>query len=107
MQPDQMNERVVADFNRRLTSHNETQKNLWNYYKELDDLILPDEQVDLYSGIQGRIMTILKSDLEDSNLKSIKTEKLKKVLQTLALMFVQIDELTFKITRALNQRIFA
>lgn len=29
------------------------------------------------------------------------------MLQTLALMFVQIDELTFKITKGLNQRMFA
>ena len=46
----------------------------------MEDLILPDENVDLYSGIQGRIMNILKSDLEDANIKSIKKEKLKKVL---------------------------
>lgn len=59
-------------------------------------MILPDEQIDLYSGIQGRIIKILFADLEDSNVELIQANKLSSVLRPLALMFVQIDELTFK-----------
>ena len=69
-------EQTRIDFNKRLQSHNETQKVLWDYYKEIDDLILPDETVDLYSGIQGRIMNVLKVDIDDSSEPEIGKQKL-------------------------------
>lgn len=34
-------------------------------------MILPDEQIDLYSGITGRIIKILQVDLDDVGLEKI------------------------------------
>ena len=39
--------------------HLNTQMLLWSNYKEIDDMILPDENTDLYTGIQGRIIKVL------------------------------------------------
>ena len=70
-------------------------------------MILPDEQIDLYSGITGRIIKILQVDLDDLNLEKIDSQKLQSVLKPLAMMFVQIDELTFKTQECLSYRTFA
>ena len=54
----------------------------------MDDIILPDESIDLYSEIQSRIKKVLCVDLDDNNIDIIDTNKLKNVLTPLALMMV-------------------
>lgn len=80
---------------------------MWLNYKDMGDMILPDEQIDLYAGIQGRIIKILQADLEDSSVELIQSTKLSFVLKPLAQMFVQIDELTFRTTGELSYRMYA
>jgi hypothetical protein len=61
---------------------------LWSNFKDIEDMILPDESLDIYSGIQTRIIAILQKDLDDLNLEVIDKVKLTNVLRPLALMFV-------------------
>lgn len=48
----------------------------------------------------------MQKDLDDLNLEVIDKVKLTNVLRPLALMFVQIDELTFKMSNGLSYRVF-
>lgn len=63
--PDYQHKKNIEDFTQRLQQHFKLQQVLWNNYKDIGDIILPDESQDLYSGIQGRLMKILQVDLDD------------------------------------------
>lgn len=85
---DAFHQKSVDEFDKRLRKHSQTQINLWNNYKDMDDIILPDESIDLYSEIQSRIRKVLCVDLDDNSIEVIDTNKLKNVLTPLALMMV-------------------
>ncbi len=61
---------------------------LLNNYKDMNDMILPMQSVDIYTNIQGRIQNILLVDLKDNNIEHIDSYKMKAVLEPLASMYV-------------------
>lgn len=69
---------------------------LLNNYKDMGDMILPMQSVDIYTNIQGLIQKILLVDLKDNNIEHIDNYKMKSVLEPLASMYVQLDMLTYK-----------
>jgi len=42
---------ITSDFERSLIQHNQTQLALWQYYRDVGDIILPDEDISVYSTI--------------------------------------------------------
>ena len=52
----------------------------------MDDMILPDENIDIYSGFQSKISLILKSDIDDPQESQVGV-RLENLLRPLAQVF--------------------
>lgn len=91
---------------RRMQRHSEMQEMLWKSYEDMGNMILPDENIDIYTGIQSKIKDILKGDLEDPVVDTATSQHLENLLRPLATIFAQIDELNFKCRKLLNDGVF-
>lgn len=68
-------------------------------------MILPQNSNSIYTGIQDKIKAILKSDLEDPTKETAISLYLKDLLETLAKIYAQIDELHFKSFKTLSSSV--
>lgn len=68
-------------------------------------MILPENSNSIYTGIQDKIKAILKSDLEDPGLNTPIGLYLVDLLQTLAKIYAQIDELHYKCRKSLSSSV--
>lgn len=96
---------TVSDFTNKLKMHNQTQLNLWNNYKTMGDIILPEEETEagMYSNINRKIIKIFQSDeLEDVLKARVDPFKLEFLVRPIAQVFAQLDELNVKCTGKLS-----
>jgi hypothetical protein len=82
------------------------QELLWNTYEDMGDMILPEDQNAIYTGIQQKIKEILKGDLEDPVVETAIYFHINDLLRPLAQIYAQIDELNFKCRKTLSSSVF-
>ena len=71
----------------------------------MGDMILPDDNLDIYTGFQSKISQILKSDIDDPNETQVGA-RIETLLKPLVQVFTQIDELNYKCNKQLNESVY-